>query len=180
MSANRRIAIIGTSGSGKSTLAQQISKNLAIQHVEFDAYRHGPNWRQTPDLQFRLDINEALSETNWVADGNYNIVRDIVWGKATQIIWLDYCISLVLWRLLKRTLKRGLLRQKLWNGNRENILQHFFTRDSLFLWALETHWSMKAEIQEALKQPEYSHIQVTRLVDRQSTGYWISANLYQL
>ena len=180
MSTNRRIAIIGTSGSGKSTLAQQISRHLTIRHVEFDAYRHGPNWTQTPDLQFRCDINEALSENDWVAEVNYNIVRDIVWGKATQIIWLDYSISLVLWRLFKRTLKRGLLRQKLWNGNRENILQHFFTRDSLFLWALETHWSMKVEIQEALKQSEYSHINVTRLVDRQSTEYWMSINLHQV
>jgi adenylate kinase family enzyme len=169
---NIRIAIVGTSGSGKTTLAQQISRQLGIQHVELDAYRHGPNWTETPNTRFRCHIRQALSTGDWIADGNYSAVRDIVWSKATKLIWLDYPVNLVLWRLLKRTLKRCLLREELWNGNRENILQHFFTRDSLFLWALKTHWSMKTEIQEALKQPEYSHIQVTRINNIQSAKHW--------
>lgn len=170
MSNNTRIAIIGTSGSGKTTLAQQISMHLGIEHIELDAYRIGPNWTTNP--RFRCHISQVLSKDDWVADGNYGMARDIIWGKATRIIWLDYSIKLVLWRLLKRTLKRCIFRQELWNGNRENILQQFFTRDSLFLWALKTHWSMKTEFQEALTQPEYSHIQVTRLIDNQSTEHW--------
>ena len=170
MPSNTRIAIIGTAGSGKTTLAQQISRHLGIQHVELDAYRIGPNW--TPNPRFRCQIRQVLSKDDWVADGNYAIARDIVWSKATKIIWLDYSINLVLWRLLKRTMKRCLLRQKLWNGNQENIFQQFFTRDSLFLWALKTHWSMKIEIQKTLKQPEYSHIQVTRIHNSQSAKRW--------
>ncbi len=172
MSSNIRIAIIGTSGSGKTTLAQQISIHLGIQHVELDAYRHGPNWTETPDTRFRCHIRQALSTGDWIVDGNYSVVRDIVWSKATKLIWLDYSVNLVLWRLLKRTLKRCLLRKELWNGNRENILQHFFTKDSLFLEALKTHWSMKIEIQKTLKQPEYSHIQVTRIHNSQSAKRW--------
>ena len=172
MPSNTRIAIVGTSGSGKTTLAKQISMHLGIQHVELDAYRHGPNWTESPDARFRCDIKEALSTSDWIADGNYSVVRDIVWSKATRLIWLDYSITLVLWRLLKRTVKRCLFREKLWNGNRENILQHLFTKDSLFLWVLKTHWSMKTEIQEALKQPQYSHMQVTRINKSQSAKYW--------
>ena len=75
MPSNTRIAIVGTSGSGKTTLAKQISMHLGIQHVELDAYRHGPNWTESPDASFRRDIKEALSTSDWIVDGNYSVVR---------------------------------------------------------------------------------------------------------
>ncbi len=88
MSSTIRIAIVETSGSGKTTLAQQISMHLEIQHVELDAYRHGPNWTETPNTRFRCHVRQALSTGNWIADGNYSVVRDIIWSKATKLIWL--------------------------------------------------------------------------------------------
>ena len=34
--------------------------------------------------------SRALTETAWVSDGNYGQVRDIVWRRATALVWLDY------------------------------------------------------------------------------------------
>ena len=130
-----RIVVIGTSGSGKTTLARQLARCLDIPHVEFDAIRHGPNWVETPDDTFRELLADALSGESWVADGNYSIARDVVWPRATTLLWLDYLFGVIIWRLLYRTLRRSILREELWNGNREKLWWHFVTKDSLFLWA---------------------------------------------
>ena len=129
-----RIVVLGTTGSGKTTVAKEIARILGVTHVEFDAYRHGPNWTETPDDIFREQLREALQGDTWVADGNYSVTRDVVWPRATTVIWLDYPLRIVMWRLFWRIMRRGILRHELWNGNRESIWGHFFTRESLFLW----------------------------------------------
>ena len=169
MSTSTRIHIVGTSGSGKTTLAKEIADILTLPHVEFDSYRHGPKWLETPDSVFRQSLQLALAGESWVADGNYSFVWDIVWPRTTILIWLDYSIFTVLWRLFQRTVRRGILREELWNGNKENILKHFFTRDSLFIWALKTHWRRRFTIVAGLQKPEYSHIKVIHLQSGRST-----------
>ena len=168
-----RIIVVGTSGSGKTTLSKEISLILSIPHVEFDYYRHGPGWTETPDPIFRENLREALSEASWVADGNYSVVRDIVWTRADMMIWLDYSIFMVLWRLFWRTFLRCILRKELWNGNKESIWENFFTRHSILIWALKTHWSGRSDIAEALQQSEYSHIKVLHMESAKDTSKWI-------
>ena len=155
-----RVVVVGTSGSGKTTFARALASKLGVPHVEFDAYRHGPNWAETPNDIFRQNLSEALSGPVWVGDGNYSVVRDVVWPRATAIVWLDYPFPLTFWRLFWRTIGRAVRGTELWNGNRESLWEHFFTRDSLLLWAIQTHWSRRGRYREALKLPEYSHITV--------------------
>ena len=71
-----RIVVLGTSGEGKTTLAKEIARILGITHVEFDAYRHGPNWTETPDDIFREQLRTALKGDTWVSDGNYSVARE--------------------------------------------------------------------------------------------------------
>ena len=170
-----RVVVVGTSGSGKTTVAEEIAQMLDLPHVEFDAYRHGPNWTETPDPVFRENLRQALAGDSWVADGNYSVARDIVWPRATALVWLDYPIRIVLWRLFLRTLRRGVLRQELWNGNRENTWEHLFTRNSLFIWALKTHWRRRSTIPAALQQPDYTHLEVIRQRSPKHTRDWIRA-----
>ena len=117
----KRLVVIGTSGAGKTTVAEQIASIMGVPHVEFDAYRHGPNWMETPDDLFRERLSAALRGGEWVADGNYSVARDVVWPRATTLVWLDYPIRLVMWRLFWRTMRRGVLREELWNGNKEKL-----------------------------------------------------------
>lgn len=76
----------------------------------------------------------AENPDGWVIDGNYrNMVGDITWEAATDIIWLDYPIYIVLWRLLFRTIDRVRSGVNLWDkeGCIETWQQQFFSRDSL-------------------------------------------------
>ena len=168
-----RVVVIGTTGAGKTTLARQIAKTLDLPHIELDAYRHGPNWTETPDDVFKEQLRQALRGDAWVADGNYRVVRDVVWTKATTLVWLDYPIYVVMWRLWWRTLRRTIFRERLWNGNRESFRQHFFSSRSLFLWALQTHWRRRQTIPPALAQPEYNHLKVVHLRSPRAANKWL-------
>ena len=168
-----RVIVVGTSGTGKTTIAREIAQALAMPHVEFDAYRHGPNWTETPDEVFRDQLRKALQGDTWVADGNYSMVRDVVWPRATMLVWLDYPIYVVMSRLFWRTMRRGVLRQELWNGNRERLWWHFFSRRSLFLWALKTHWRHRRTIPSALSLPVHTHLHLVHLCSPKSTREWL-------
>jgi adenylate kinase family enzyme len=136
--APQRVVVVGTSGSGKTTLAREIALRLSLPHVELDAVHWGPNWAEPPVELFRQRTEEALRGGRWVADGNYGKVRDLVWGRAEMLVWLDYALPLVMGRLVLRTLRRGFTQEELWNGNRER-LRDMLTRESLLLWALQSH-----------------------------------------
>ena len=63
----------------------------------------------------------------------------IVLERADLVVWLDPPLPTVLRRLGARTVRRVRSGEELWGGNRETWRGAFFSRDSLFLWALKTH-----------------------------------------
>ncbi|MDE0120966.1 MAG: adenylate kinase [bacterium] len=168
-----RLVVIGTSGAGKTTLAERIAQALDMSHVEFDGIRHGPDWTETPDEVFRETLRRQLQGDRWVADGNYSFARDIVWPRATTVVWLDFPIRVVMWRLFWRTMRRGFFREELWNGNRERLWWHFFSRQSLFLWAMQTHWHRRRTIPAALAHPEHAHLDLVHLRSPREAHQWL-------
>lgn len=120
ISTSYRIQVVGTSGSGKTTLAKFLATNLPIPRLELDSIYHQANWTPLPENQFRSQVADFTSNDSWIIDGNYSKVRDILDGRITHLIWLDYPRWFVMWRVIRRTLWRGIARQELWNGNREN------------------------------------------------------------
>lgn len=170
-----RIAVVGTTGSGKTTVARQLADRLGLPHVELDALNWEPNWTEAPREVFRERISAALRGDAWVADGNYSKVRDIVWARADTIVWLDYPLGLILWRLLRRTIQRTLTREELWSGNRERFREQFLSRNSLLLWALQTYWRRRRDYPRLLAQSEYAHLRLVRLRSPSGAARWLAA-----
>lgn len=141
-----RIAISGSTSSGKTMLARRLAAITGAPHIEMDALYHGPNW--TPNEDFVERVAAATVGEAWITDGNYRVARAYTWGRADLIVWLDFPLPLTLWRLTRRTFRRWRRREVLWNGNRETLHNHFFTRNSLFLWALTTHWRHRRQYPE--------------------------------
>ncbi|MBD2099541.1 shikimate kinase [Leptolyngbya sp. FACHB-261] len=175
LEAHHRISIVGTTGSGKTTLARQLSQTLGLPHVELDALHWDPNWTPAPIDQFRQRATQALSGDSWVVDGNYSTVRDLVWSRADTLVWLDYSLPVILRRLTQRTLQRVLLQKELWNGNRERWQVQFFSRDSIFLWALGTYRKGRHEYPVLLSKPEYAHLKVVHLGSPRMTEEWLAS-----
>jgi len=134
----KRVIVIGSSCSGKTTFACRLGELLGSDHIELDALHWGPGWSEVPVEEFRTALEERIAKDRWVVDGNYSAVRDIVWGKATDAVWLNYRFPVVFGRALARTLRRIALREEVCNGNRESLKKAFFSRDSILLWILTT------------------------------------------
>ena len=112
-----RIAIVGSTGSGETTLAAQLAQRLNLPHVELDSLYWEAGWNPVSEEVFRARVTAALGDA-WVADGNYGQARDLIWGRADTLVWLDMPLTLALWRVVSRTLRRIVTHEVLWNENR--------------------------------------------------------------
>lgn len=169
----QRIVVIGVSGSGKTTLAGRIAQKLDIPHVELDALHWEPNWAEAPLDVMRARVKAATASDEWTLDGNYSKVRDITWPRARAIIWLDYSLPVVMWRIVTRSLRRAFRRQTLWNDNQES-LQRLFSRDSIVLWALTTYKRRRRQYPQLFARPEYAHLTVIRHRSPAETERWLA------
>jgi adenylate kinase family enzyme len=170
----QRIAVVGASGSGKTTLAQTLARRLGVPHIELDSLYWEANWQPAPLDIFRAHVEPNTAAPAWVTDGNYRQARDLVWGRATALVWLDYPLPLIFWRLTLRTVSVGLTRRLLWNKNRQSLTSLILTRDSLFYYALRSHPRQRREYPELLAAPAYNHLHVVRLLSPKETQSWLA------
>ena len=174
----RRTVVIGTTGAGKSTTAARLAAALSVPRVEMDAINWQADWIALTDTdvpQFRSRVAEAVRDDAWVVDGNYSVARDIVWPRATAVVWLNYSFGLVFSRLVRRTLRRTLGHETLWAGNKERLTTHLFTRDSLFLWAFKTHWRRQRTLRKLFQEPEQAHLRLFRMRRASDTERWLTS-----
>jgi adenylate kinase family enzyme len=165
----RKVAVIGTTGSGKTTFARRLADRLGVIHIELDALHHGPNWTEAPAEEFRESVAVALAAAGWVADGNYGgKLGDLVLERAELIVWLDPPFHTILRRLWRRTLDRVRNRTELWAGNRETWRSAFLSRDSLFLWALRTHFRRRRTLPARL-----ARFEAVRLRSPEEADAWL-------
>ncbi len=161
--AMERVVVVGTSCSGKTTLARQLAGVLGVPHVELDGIHWMSGWRERPVEEVRRMAVEAAAAERWVMDGNYSAVRDIVWGGATTVVWLNYPFRVVLWRALTRTTRRVVTQEELFSGNREGFRQSFLSRDSIILWAITSYRRVRREYRRILDGGDYTHLRVIEL-----------------
>src|SRR4030088_2722090 len=128
----RRVVVFGTTGSGKSRLAGRVGEQTGLRVVELDALFGGRDWQPAPVDLFRHRVERETGEGGWIVVGNYGQVRDLVWRPADTLVWLDLPLSLVMWRLARRTVRRVATKEELWGtGNRETWRTAFLSRHSL-------------------------------------------------
>ena len=158
--------MIGTSGAGKTTLARAIAVRTGHPHIEIDAINWQAGWRDISRYdppEFVRRVSQAIQAEAWVADGNYGLVRDILWRRATHLVWLDYERSVVMRRVIIRSLARVIQRDELWvgTGNRERW-RHLLRASHPIRWAWSTWHRHRQETEQRIAQPDYAHLTVLR------------------
>lgn len=169
----RRVAIAGVSGAGKTTLAARIAEIIEAPHTEIDGLFHGAGWTERPE--FLDDVKRLVAGESWVTEWQYAPARPLITARADLLIWLD----LPYWRcvlpcVVRRTLRRRLRRQELWNGNIEPALHTFFTdREHIVRWSLSTRRKYDERIPHLAEQdvsPTVVRLRSQSEVDRWLTG----------
>jgi adenylate kinase family enzyme len=160
-----RIVVVGTSGAGKTTMARNIAAELGLPCIELDRLHWGPNWRalsRTDPDEFVRHVGVAIAPEAWVSDGNYAMVRDLLWRRATHLVWLDYSRALIMCRVVRRSIVRAFDRRELWAGNREDW-RRWWRPSHPIRWAWSTWRDRRLRFEHILGSAQYSHLVVLRL-----------------
>jgi energy-coupling factor transporter ATP-binding protein EcfA2 len=180
MTLPHRISIVGPPGSGKTTLASDLAGLLGITHIELDAIKWGPNWAEASSEALLAGAIEAMRVDGWVVDGNYGDIRGEVWAQADTVIWLNYPVPLIQVRLFKRTVRRMIRKEVLWNDNVEDWKEHFLSRETLFLYSLKATYRLPRIYPMFFKAPEFSHLDTFEMKSTGQTRNWLARLRHQL
>ena len=171
----RRVRVVGNSGSGKTTFARRLAAVLGVPHLELDEVFWDAGWTKRDPDQARALIEDfaASSDHGWVTDGNWTAGTAGLLTDADAFVWLDYPRRTVMPRVIRRTLRRGLLRTELWHGNREE-LRNLLNPDPeqyIVLWSWTAHAPNRARYTALAAE---SPIPVIRLRSPRQARRWLA------
>jgi adenylate kinase family enzyme len=172
----RRISVVGNTGSGKSTTARRFAEVLGLERLELDAIRHQAHWRELPDDEFREHVLAFMRDNEaWVIDGNYPVIQPQIWGRADTVVWLDPPLARNVWNVVERTVRRLLLRETLWNENRERWrnLMSLDPETSVVAWAWAHHASYRERYSSAAVDPEWDDLKFVRAHSPEDVERWL-------
>ncbi|MBB1485182.1 AAA family ATPase [Oceanospirillum sediminis] len=88
----KKILIFGNSGAGKSTLAKQLCQQHGYQHLDLDTLAWLPEMppvrKALSDSMAEIEVFMGSTE-NWVIEGCYTDLLELVAEYADQIIFMD-------------------------------------------------------------------------------------------
>ncbi|MDH2428141.1 shikimate kinase [Sphaerisporangium sp. TRM90804] len=165
---------MGISGAGKTTMGRALSGRLELPFYEMDALHFiGPEWATNPDL--RRQVTEIAATPGWIFDSlGYPEVRDVLWTHADTVVWLDYSKSVIMPRILRRSLRRTLRRERIFGGNVET-LSDWLRKDHPARWAWTEHGARRTEIGRRVHDPRFAPLDVVRLTSPQEADDWLRA-----
>jgi adenylate kinase family enzyme len=173
----RRVSVVGNSGTGKSTLGRALAERLGVPHIELDQLNHQPGWQERSVEELREVVAPLLEGDRWVVDGNYrDRVGDLVRARADTVVWLDYPRLLVTTRIVRRTVRRVVTREELWNGNREP-LSNLWSRDprrSIIAWSWTQHDAYRRRYEGEMAESTGAAIDYVRLRSPRQARSWLA------
>ena len=170
-----RVLVAGVSGTGKTTLAARIALVTGGSHTEIDALFHGPNW--VPRPEFLDDVRAFIAADAWTTEWQYGSARQELAERADLLVWLDLpFVTVTLPRVIRRTIRRRVRREPLWNGNVEPPFRTLLTDpEHIVRWAISTRRNYDERVPRL--ELEHPHLVVVRLRSQREVERWLDGAL---
>ncbi len=163
-----RVLVIGPCGSGKSTLARELAPRMGLPLIHMDQLGWQAGWVETEKAELNARLAEAIAGERWLIEGNYGSTLAPRLERADTVIYLDFPVTLCLWRLVKRIVTlRGQSRADMPEGCPERF-------DAAFFWYVMNWNAGPRPRTEAHIAPHAG--KVIRLQSPQMLAEWRKAN----
>jgi hypothetical protein len=112
-----------------------------------------------------------VSKESWIIDGNSRLVGEIIWTRATVLIWLDFALPTVIRHVLTRTISRLASGSDFSGGMRESWMRTFFSRDSILLRSVKSWALWRREYKKCCSDWTALDLRVFRVNSRKQIDY---------
>ena len=175
-----RIRIVGVSGAWKSQLAEKVADRTGLTRLDQYAVFWDAGWTFRDLDSARAIVRDFTAEHpgGWVADGNWTNRLDRLLEPGTPdgadvVVWLDHPRSLVMPRVIGRTLWRGITRAELWHGNRETPSSwlKWDPDENIMRWA----WTQHSTVRERMIRRIDNGESIVRLRGQRAVNRWLES-----
>lgn len=143
---------------------------LELPYVEIDGLFHGPNWQPIPT--FVDEVERFTAGERWVIEWQYRAGKPLIAERADLLVWLDPPTVVTLTQLTRRTIRRRIRREGLWNGNQEGPLWQVLTDpDHIIRWGIRTRNKLREEVPALAR--ERPGLPIVRLSSRREVERWV-------
>ena len=115
------------------------------------------------DADLAGDVRDLVARDAWVTEWQYAPARPLLAARADLLVWVDPpFLRATFPRVVRRTLRRRLRREVLWNGNVEPSLWTFFTDPGhIVRWGISTRNATRHRVPSLVR--EAPHLRIVRL-----------------
>jgi adenylate kinase family enzyme len=168
----RNIVVFGLPGTGKTTLSLRLAVLLGVPHRDLDQVlftASGP----LPLAEFRACTAALTENPGWVLDGNYSKLADVTWHRADVVIWLDYPLPLIVFRITRRNLRR-LAGREAAPGGTFGWRRAFFSKKSVLANAVRKYVRNRKKYAAQLAVTHALGVEVLRFRTSGQTDRWLA------
>lgn len=167
-----RVVVIGHSCAGKSTVARVLAERRGLRWIDLDAIHYGPDWqmRSLEEKQEILASQLALGEP-WIIDGLSSFMFPVDGFLPDEVVWVHVSRTRSAARIITRTLRRWLTRERVCGGNLERPWS-LVTKDSLLFFVLRVYANNQAKYQRFADSAEQRGAKVRRFDSLREALAW--------
>ncbi|MQS18192.1 adenylate kinase [Streptomyces kaniharaensis] len=168
----RKIALFGPPATGKSTLARWLSAELGHPHTDLDDLLFTPDG-PLPLPEFRRQAGEITRQDTWIVEGNFSKLADVVWHRADVLVWLDFQLPLIMYRIVRRSLYQLTGYEDSPQARRLTWSKAFFSRRSLLRTAIRKYRNNRPRYVQQVSETADQGVKVVRLHSPREVRRWM-------
>jgi hypothetical protein len=162
----QRVVVAGCAGSGKSTLARELAARTGLPLVERDGLG------VMGSEQYQAALRGLAGQSRWILDGAPYYADDLIYAAADTVIFLDYPKPVVMWRVVRRTLRIELWRRPS-EAHQPQGLVAWRDPEHAVRWAWSSHRDRHREGLALMARGDLAGTEIVRLTRPSATARWL-------